>query len=202
MSRTFLTLLSTRCIAGLLVLGLLFGFCSHVIAQADDRRLPLAPNDLIEVKVFQEDDLQSTLRVSRAGTITFPLIGVVKVAGRTPEEAARLIRDALAKDYLVNPQVSVTVTESFKQRFTVLGQVQKPGAYDMPERDALSLLQAIGMAGGYTRIADPAKITLKRREDGRETVMKLDGKKMASGATSSSFEVRPGDVITVGESFF
>ena len=189
------------CALLLVMLGFV-AMCTIASAQANDRKLPLSPNDLIEVKVFQEDDLQSTLRVSQEGTITFPLIGAVRVGGRTPEEAARLIRDALAKDYLVNPQVSVTVTETFKRRFTVLGQVQKPGAYDMPERDSLSLLQAIGMAGGYTRIADASKITLKRRAGGRETVMKLNAKSMASGATSSSFEVEPGDVITVGESFF
>jgi polysaccharide export outer membrane protein len=161
------------------VLGLLFGFCSHVIAQADDRRLPLAPNDLIEVKVFQEDDLQSTLRVSRQGRLPFRS----SVWSKSPahsEEAARLIRDALAKDYLVNPQVSVTVTESFKQRFTVLGQVQKPGAYDMPERDALSLSRRSAWRAlhAHRRSRKDHPETAGRRT---RDVMKLDGKKMASG---------------------
>jgi polysaccharide export outer membrane protein len=162
----------------------------------------LSANDLLKVKVFQEDDLESTVRVSKDGTATFPLIGVVKIGGKSPQEAAKLIRDLLAKDYLVNPQVNVTVMEYAKRRFVVLGQVQRPGAYDMPDRDSMRLLQAIGMAGGYTRIADPGKITLKRTQSGKEEIFKLNAKSMAKGDSKTEFEVLPGDVITVGESIF
>jgi polysaccharide export outer membrane protein len=113
-----------------------------------------------------------------------------------------LIRDLLAKDYLVNPQVSVSISEYDKRRFTVLGQVQKPGTYDMPDREAVTLLQAIGLAGGYTRIADPAKVTVKRRTEDRESVLRVDAKSMANGRSAGAFDVLPGDVITVGESIF
>lgn len=162
----------------------------------------LAPNDLIDIRVFQEDDLASKVRISKDGSVTLPLIGPVAVGGKTTQEAARTIRELLAKDFLVNPQVNLTVVEYSKRRFTVLGQVNRPGAYDMPDRDSIGLLQAIGMAGGYTRIADPAKITLKRSANGKDSVMKLNAKTMASQGSSSGFEVQPGDVITVGESIF
>jgi polysaccharide export outer membrane protein len=163
----------------------------------------LVTNDVIQIKVFQEDDLTSILRVSKEGTITFPLIGSVQVGGKTPQDAALSIKGLLAKDYLVNPQVSVTVVEYAKRRFTVLGQVQRPGAYELPDRDTLTLIQAIGMAGGYTRIADPARITLKRTDDGKESVLHLNARKMAGdGSADSSFAVRAGDIITVGESIF
>jgi len=162
----------------------------------------LVPDDLVRVKVFQEDDLDSTLRVSKDGTITFPLIGLVHVGGKSPQDAADLIRAELARDYLVNPQVTMTVMEYAKRHFTVLGQVQRPGSYDLPDREAVTLLQAIGMAGGYTRIADPSKITCKRRAEDKEVILKLNGKSMASGKSSSGFEIQPGDVITVGESMF
>ncbi len=162
----------------------------------------LMPNDVIQIKVFQEDDLDSTLRVSKDGTITFPLIGSVVLGGKTPQDAALTIKAALAKDYLVNPQVNVTVMEYAKRLFTVLGQVQRPGSYDLPDSNTLTLIQAIGMAGGYTRIADPSKITLKRNVDGKETVLHLNGKKMAGGSTESAFSVSSGDIITVGESIF
>ncbi len=118
--------------------------------------------------MFQEDDLDCVLRVSKDGTITFPLIGRVVIGGKTPQDAALAIKALLAKDYLVNPQVNVTVTEYAKRLFTVLGQVQRPGSYDLPDRDPLTLIQAIGMAGGYTRIADPGKITLKRTWMGKK----------------------------------
>jgi len=162
----------------------------------------LASDDMVHVKVFQEDDLESTLRVSKDGTITFPLIGLVHVGGKSPQDAASVIRALLEKDYLVSAQVSLTVMEYAKRRYTVLGQVQKPGSYELPDREGVTLLEAIGMAGGYTRMADPAKITLKRRTEGKEMLLRLNAKSMASGASSSGFEIQPEDVITVGESMF
>ena len=184
----------------LLSLWLALGF-SPVVADAADSYV-LAPNDVLEIKVFQEDDLESKLRVAQNGTINFPLIGTVNIAGRTPNDAAAVIRTALAKDFLVNPQVSLTVVEYGKRRFTVLGQVQKAGSIDMPEREKVTLLDAIAMAGGYTRIADPSKIMLKRKVDDKDTVQRLNAKIMARDARMAAFEIRPGDVITVGESIF
>ena len=84
----------------------------------------------------------------------------------------------------------------------MLGEVQKPGSYDMPDRRSLTLLEAIGAAGGYTRIADPSKIRLKRLAEGKETVFKLDAKSMANERQSVTFEIKAGDIITVGETFF
>jgi len=162
----------------------------------------LVANDLIKLTVFQESDLETSVRISKDGMVNFPLIGPVKVGGRTVQDAAKLIRDLLAKDYLVSPQVNLTVMEYSKRRFTVLGQVQRPGAYDMPDRDTVTLLQALGMAGGYTRIADPGKITVRRTRSGSEGVIRLNARRMASGEVTSDFEVLPGDVITVGESIF
>jgi len=162
----------------------------------------LAPNDVVEIKVFQEDDLEAKLRISQKGTITFPLIGLVSVGGKTPQDAAAAIREALAKDYLVNPQVTVTVLDYGKRRFTVLGQVQRAGSYDMPDREKVTLLDAIAMAGGYTRIADPAKITLRRKSGGKEIVLKFNAKAIARDGAVESVEIQPGDIITIGESLF
>lgn len=162
----------------------------------------LRPHDVIEVKVFQEDDLNSVLRISRSGMIDFPLVGAVRVAGKSPQAAAATIRQLLSKGYLVNPQVNVTVREFFKLRFTILGEVQKPGAYELPDQSGIGLLEAIGMAGGYTRIAEPAKITLKRIINGRESVVRLNAKRMAREQGGGTVEIRPGDVITVGERLF
>ena len=171
-------------------------------APAIDATYLLAPEDVVDVKVFEENDLETTARIAKDGTINFPLIGTVVVAGKTPDEAARLIGSQLAKDYLVNPQVTATVVEYSKRTFTVLGEVQKPGSYDMPDRRGLTLLEAIGVAGGYTRIADQAKIRIKRLADGKETIFKLDAKRMANERQTVSFEIKAGDIITVGETFF
>jgi polysaccharide export outer membrane protein len=180
----------------------LFILSAQAQAQSAEPNVTINPHDVLSIKVFQEDDLESKLRVSRDGVIVFPLIGTVRVGGKSPEEAAQLIRTLLAKDYLVNPQVAVTITEYDKRRFSVLGQVQKPGSYDMPDRERLTLLDALAMAGGYTRIADPAKITLKRQKGGAQTVLRLNAKEMAKDNKIATFEIEAGDVITVGESLF
>lgn len=197
MPRRSIFLLLLAFVAGWL--GLL---ASPRATAADAETYSLAPNDMVDIRVFQEDDLSSKLRISPKGTINFPLIGVVTVGGLTPQEAANVIRRALDKDYLVNPQVSVTVLEYGKRRFTVLGQVGKPGSYDMPEREAVTLLDAIAMAGGYTRIADSSKITVRRKGDGKENILKLNAKSMAKDERVSTFQVQPGDIITVAESIF
>jgi protein involved in polysaccharide export with SLBB domain len=82
-----------------------------------------------------------------------------------------------------------------------LGQVQRPGAYELVGDQTIALLEAIGMAGGYTRIADPGNITIRRRENGQEQVTRINAKHDKSGLLSQ-ITVRPGDVINVGESIF
>jgi protein involved in polysaccharide export with SLBB domain len=171
-------------------------------AAAGETDYIIHPADILEIVVFQEPDLKSTLRVSNEGTIVFPLVGVVQVGGLGPQAAAQALRDKLAKGFLINPQVSVTVMEFSKRRFTVLGEVQKPGSYDMPAQQDVTVLQAIGMAGGYTRIANPGKVTLMRKLDGTPKTFALDARKMASGNAESPVVVQPGDVITVAESRF
>jgi polysaccharide export outer membrane protein len=108
----------------------------------------------------------------------------------------------LAKDYLVNPQVSLSIVEFAKRRFTVLGEVQRPGAYDLPEDQSLNLLQAISMAGGYTRIAAPGKVTVQRQEGEKRLIFPLDAKAMSKDKNIKVFEILPEDTITVGESIF
>ena len=162
----------------------------------------LSPNDLIYIKVFQEDDLNSTLRVSEDGTIIFPLIGSVKVGGQTVASATGAIRDLLDARFLVNPQVTLTVLGYANRHITVLGQVQKPGDYNLRDQGSISLLQAVGMAGGFTRLANSANIIVKRNVDGAEKILHLNGKTMASDDRSEPFVIMPGDTITVTERFF
>lgn len=200
-------LLPNRIIAGFLSAIVLGSSLLGAVAQAPLSQEPsnykLTPNDLLDFRVFQEGDLDAVIRISGDGTATFPLVGVVSIGGKTIGEAIDLLRLRYMDGYLVSPQINLTVRTYAKQRFTILGQVQKPGAYDMQGNEEVSLLQAIGLAGGYTRIADPGNITVKRREaNGFEKVIKFNAKRMARGGDDASFMVKPGDVITVGESLF
>lgn len=169
-----------------------------------DQNYRLAPNDLLDFRVFQEPELDAVVRVSGDGTASFALIGPVPIGGRTIAESIELIKARYRDGYLKNPQLSITVRSYAKKLFTILGQVQKPGSYDMQGTSQITLLQAIGMAGGYTRIADPANVTVKRLAgpDSGERVQKLNAKRMARGEDKTTFYIQPGDVISVGESLF
>ena len=167
----------------------------------------LRPNDVVLVRVFQESELTTQVRISEEGCISMPLLGTIKIASNTLEQAATLIRDLLDKDYLVNPQVFVVLAEGGggqggvgpKQRFTVLGQVRSPGHYQFQSGEPLDLLQAIATAGSYTGIANPRKITVQRMVDGEKKTFKLDAKAMAEGKSEKPFQILPNDTITVGE---
>jgi protein involved in polysaccharide export with SLBB domain len=190
-------------IAGRASAMLLLAVLAVPALRAQDANYKLSANDLLDFRVFQEPELDGVIRVSGDGSAIFPLIGAVTVAGRTVAQATEQIKARYRDGYLVSPQVSLTVRTYAQKLFTVLGQVQKPGSYDMKGSDEITLLQAIGMAGGYTKIANPGRVTVKRQqEDGGERVIKLDAKRMARGDDSASFYVKPGDVITVAESLF
>jgi protein involved in polysaccharide export with SLBB domain len=164
-----------------------------------DHTYLLRPTDIVQVNVYQEEDMGARARLEKDGTILLPLVGKVQIGGKNLEEASRTIRELLARDFLVNPQVSVTVVEYAKRRFTVLGQVQRPGSYEMPSEEALTLLQAIAIAGGYTRIGAPSKITVQRTINSETRTYKLDGEAMSKEKNMKPFEIMADDTITVGE---
>lgn len=162
----------------------------------------LVQDDVVEVKVYRQPDLDTKTRIAQDGCISMPLLGNVKISGMTVEQAAENIRQLLAKDYLVSPQVSLSVVEYAKRTFTILGEVQRPGTYEMPANESITLVQAIALAGGYSRIGSPGKVTLQRVEGGQNKVYHLDAAAMATDVTAKPFEILPNDSITVGEKFF
>jgi len=159
----------------------------------------LAPSDVVEVKVYRQPDLETRTRLAADGTVTLPLLGSVKLSGLTVEEARGAVRDLLAKDYLVNPQVTVTIVEYAKSLCTILGEVQRPGAYEVPPEQSLNLLQAIAMAGGLTRLGAPGKVIVQRIEQGQKKVYRLDTNATGADDKGARFEILPGDMINVGE---
>ncbi len=169
---------------------------------AESQAYILAPSDVLQVKVYQEDDLETKLRIGKDGTTSFPLIGVIHIGGKTVDQASKIIRDRLGKDFLVNPQVTLTILEYSKRRFTVLGQVQKPGTYEIPGEESVTLLQAIAMAGGYTRLANKANVTVSRRGNGKQIAYNLDAKSATNESDTKPFEILPEDTITVPERIF
>ncbi len=159
----------------------------------------LSANDQVAVEVFGEEDLRTNGRLNAEGNLSLPLLGSVRLSGLTLTQAASRLTELYGRDYLVSPKVNVMLVGYAKRRFTVLGQVNRPGSYEMPEGSpgGIDLLEAIAMAGGYTRIAAPERVSVRRHDQ----FIKVDAKRLARGK-GDSFRVDPGDTITVGESIF
>lgn len=163
----------------------------------------LNPSDLLRVEVFQEQDLFREVRVAGDGSIVLPLIGKLYVGGKSIFDAERLITELYNRDYLVNPQINVTVTEYALRRVNVIGQVNKPGIVVFPPEEDMVLLEAISLAGGFNRFADKGKVTLTRSLPNGETeTFQIDTRKLISGDNSSTWNLQKDDVIFVAERVF
>lgn len=155
----------------------------------------VGPNDLIDVEVFDLDNLKRTVRVNAAGAISLPLIGAVTVAGLTSQEAEARIADRYREKYLQNPQVSVFIKEYTTERITVEGAVVKPGIF--PLSGQITLLRALAMAGGFGPIADSSQVMLFRVNEQRQReVAVYDVAKIRSGKSDDPV-IRGDDLIVV-----
>ncbi len=117
-----------------------------VTAGDDDMVYRVGPDDMIQVDVFNVDELSREYRVDANGRINMPLVGEVEVGGYSLAETERIIADKYEEDYLRNPQVSVRVTDYRSQQFTAIGSVSNPRVYSTQTQ--VSLLEALAMAGG------------------------------------------------------
>ena len=167
-----------------------------------DSARTLSPNDVISLTVYQEDDLATKTIIDKNGMVMLPLLGQVKVSGMTVGEATARIQQLYNKDYLVNPQVNLIVEHFAERRFAVLGQVQKPGNFDFPQNESMNLLEAIAIAGGYTRLGAPSKVDVRRVENGSPKIYHFDAGEMAKDPKNKPFEILPDDIINVGERTF
>ena len=163
----------------------------------------LGPNDYVGVEVFGEDDLRTNGRLNPEGNLSVPLLGSIHLAGLTLTQVASKLTELYGRDYLVNPKINVVLLSYAKRRFSILGQVARPGSYEMPESNpgGIDLLEAVAMAGGYTRIAAPERITVRRQKTSGDQIFKVNAKRFTKGS-GGGFLVEPGDTITVGESIF
>jgi protein involved in polysaccharide export with SLBB domain len=162
----------------------------------------LHPYDVIDVSVYNEEDLRTQARLGSDGTALLPLIGSVALAGDTVAEANELIRKRYAAGFVKDPHILVTVLEYRKTTFSILGQVIRPGIYEIPEGTHMSVVDAILLAGGFTRIADQNGVKIKRMVKGKPTVFKVKAGSMADSPEVVPFDVEGGDVIKVGESWW
>lgn len=154
----------------------------------------VAPQDILVIDVFGERELSREFKVEANGHITYPLLGAVKVEGITTSEVEETIKQRLGQDYLVDPQVTVTVKEYRRRVITVMGEVMKPGAFDLPGEQKWTILDAIGQAGGPTKGANKNKIQFTRR--GRTQEFRIDDLKKVEDPEKTIW-LEPGDSINI-----
>ncbi len=160
----------------------------------------LQPSDLIRVLVFQEPDLLREVRITQEYTVNLPLIGNVDLTGKSVRQAEEMIRALYDKDYLVNPQITITVLEYSPRTVQVIGQVNKPDAISFPPEQKMSLVEAISRAGGPTRLANLRQVRLTRTgADGKTENFIVNVDDMIKGGSSDQWLLRKGDVIYVPE---
>ena len=151
--------------------------------------------DRLTISVWREQDLTRTVTVRPDGKIGFPLIGDVQAAGKTPRELDTEVTSALAR-FIKEPVVAVLVEEINHFKVFVLGEVHTQGQLVL--RQPTRLLQALALAGGLTQYADKSNVVLVRTEDGRESRMRVDYRKLVTGdRPESNYDLKPGDTIIV-----
>ena len=163
----------------------------------------LSPTDQVTIEVFGEDDLRTSGRLNPEGNLSVPLLGSIHLAGLTLTQAVSKLTELYSRDYLVNPKINVMLLGYARKRFSILGQVNHPGSLEMPEntQNGIDILEAIALAGGYTRIASPERITVRRQSASGDQIFKVNAKRFTKGK-GGGFLVKPGDTINVGESIF
>lgn len=157
--------------------------------------IPLGPGDQVEIEIYAGGEKQEdfTAEVSRAGTLTCPLVGEIPVAGKSSNELATQIRTILARDYFVDPQVLVTVKE-YARKIYVSGEVKHPGAYDLQE--GLTVMSACTIAGGFTDYAALNRVRVMRTNQGASRTIEVDLGKVRRGK-APDVAIMAGDRIDV-----
>jgi len=155
----------------------------------------IGPEDVLSIYVWKEEAFSRTVPVRMDGKISLPLIDDVQAAGYTARQLKEVLTSKL-KEFVENPNVSVTVVEANSYKVYISGQVRSPGVYRL--RSETSLLQFIPMVGGFTEWANQKKILVIRREAGREKRITVNYKNIVSGKDpDSNIILKSGDTIIV-----
>ena len=155
----------------------------------------IGPDDVISVVFWKERDLSADVVVRPDGKISLPMLNDVQAAGFKPEQLAEVVEKAALK-YVRDPQATVIVKEIRSRKITVIGQVSRSGSF--PLSTGMTVLQAIGEAGGFTEDANKSDIVVVRLENGAERRYKFNYNDVVKGKnTQQNIRLLPGDTILV-----
>lgn len=165
--------------------------CCSLFAAAEtetgELQYQLGAGDMLIIKVFGQDDLTLETRLPDSGTINYPFLGALQLRGMTIKEVETLIANGLKAGYLVSPNVYVGIVEY--RPFYIHGEVRNPGAY--PYQPAMTVNQAIALAGGLTERASRQKISISR-----------EASKQQNDSATLNSRVYAGDTVTIEPRFF
>lgn len=167
--------------------------CSPALAQT----YQIGPGDSLAVQVFEEPDLDRTVRVAADGSVMLPLIGVVPVSNLSVKEAAAAITKLYAEDYLVSPQVSLKIQEFHSQRIEVLGAVKGPGVFFLTT-GSTDLVNILAQAGGLLDGAGRFVLITQTNSENAEVPQRVDLHALLDqGNTELNVVVHGGDQVFI-----
>lgn len=162
---------------------------------ANDPDYKIGPLDILRIDVWKEADISRLAPVRPDGKISLPLLNDVQAAGLTALQLSTAITNGL-KEYITNPQVTVSVNEINSRRVFVTGEVLRSGA--LPLLPNMTVLQALSSAGGFTPFARLKKIYVLRVEGGQKVKHSFDYKEVLKGnKQEQDIPLQPGDVIVI-----
>jgi len=176
-----------------LLLFIILPFLSH----ADELSYQLGAGDVISISVYDEPDLSiEQVSIGLSGSISFPLLGQIQVSGLSPEQLQDELLKGLKGPYLIDPSITVSIVEY--RPFYISGEVEKPGSY--PFHPGLTIDKAVSISGGFTERASKGSIYVTH--DNPAGLAESDDAEPKLNNVKLFDVVRPGDVITVEQSFF
>ena len=163
-------------------------------AEAPPSANTIGPSDKVTIRVYREDEIGGDFVISPDGTIRFPMVGKLVVAGLTCSEIEDQLEKRLGEDYIKNPSVTCSVTEFNSKKISVFGEVHKPGNFAF--EDQMSVVQAITSAGGFKDTASPNNTTLVRVVQGEKLRVRVPMAAIVEGEVEN-LTLMPGDIIFV-----
>jgi polysaccharide export outer membrane protein len=179
----------------LLVVGVV-GPASRTVAQ----EYTVGPGDVLKITVWGHDDLSREYPVTQDGRVPFPLIGSVEALGLTTTQLATRLHDLLEKDYLVNPQVLVSVKEYLSKKVHVIGEADRPGLFYLT--GPTTLLEVLSKAGGLSKSAGKDLVLVRRERPadgtvGGSSILRFDLRKIQAGDVKENIVLENGDMMFV-----
>jgi polysaccharide export outer membrane protein len=166
------------------------------VAKAHDDSFVIGNDDVLAVSVWKEPDISRSIPVRSDGKISLPLVGELQASGRTPLKLEQDIAARL-KSYIEEPDVTVIVQQINSQKFNILGQVSRPGAYALT--NTATVLDAIAIAGGFRDFAKQKSIyILRQNADGTQARIPFNYKEVLKGQNpAQNIRLQPRDTIVV-----